>query len=358
MGGGASLAGGDEAAIRMNFVEHGTAGVILNTILFNREAFRAFAKFTKGYYSSTCIELYIDIENCKLIDGADAELDFFDALGYIVDRGSKHRDDIPESVQQLCIELKQYAMAHTLTREAATTKLIECQRCIIDQISKWLPFFERSKIFAEYQNYTGKSLFKSFSSELAPLSRIHKKKKLSFTNFLDDSLFPTAHLYHEEDILIMEKVPLLSKILRRCFQPYFRNVSHAMSSAEALELLLSKPFNVVLMNLDMDDHSAIEVIRSYFKMDSYISCLRGRNSMKIRTDLVGQQVAGSTSSITGSSRPVILGMSVQKGLHRQALVEGFKAVLDMPFSMDEFHTARGVMNRHRRLIGSIAALVD
>lgn len=328
--------------------------VILNTILINKNALRALMKFLrKSKVSNAVIDLYVALENTGTgnIEDSSLETDFI----------CKSRE-IKKQFQGVCKDLPEQPGAHLRKiiekidtfqgPEEARAMLFECRLSVVHEIEKLLTRFERSKIFAEYQSYSWKRLSgkvtKQMDWTLKPLSRLllskKRRRKKSFTSFADDN--STNNALGNEDLLIMEGVSLLAKILKRSLQPYFHHITLVVSRAEALEQLAARHFHVILLNLDAEDNCAINVIQSYRGMDTYVNCIRRSNSEKA--------VLSSSERIIKPA--IVLGMTIdpESPAARKAHCEGFTAVLPLPFTVESFLCASGDV--HYRYGGMLEVL--
>lgn len=150
-------------------------------------------------------------------------------------------------------------------------------------------------------------------------------------------LFKRHNVIEKESLLIVEKVSLIGKLLKRQFQNKF-SVTLVESGSNALEKLMEKHYDVVLISLDVDDKEGLHVIQSFFKMSSYVSCLHHHPELK--TNVIAM-TRDQTSTI-----------------QREALAQGFSAVLVKPFTIEDLRKAIGERVRLLSSLGHILPMVE
>ena len=347
MGGGASLhcasPSSIEDQIRKNLVDHGSDGLILHTILFDSLARNTFFEYLDEGEGSHYITLYLDIVNCKLIDethfkGEQENLDFFDKLLSILNENLRCLNELADAKEDVLFLLKKGTQ---ISRAEATESLVKIERCILNHVKPWFPYFERSKIFAEYRNYIPSSLF---PTKLEPVTKVRRRGH-SLTKYLEDkfNITPGANFYADQDVLILERGSITSKILIRTLQPYFKGVTHVHTPLEAAEALNQKVFHVLLLSVEPDYLPGVEVAGTYLKACQSYSfedgglqnlCVDGE---KFRFDRL---INGNTPQLRP---PVVLGMTVSRDadFKQEICNKGFKTVLSRPFTIGELLTAKG-----------------
>lgn len=344
MGGAASVGRNAmtiEDQIRLNLSDHGNEGLVLHTILFDPLARSTFFDFLEDDHDSHFITLYLEILNCKLIDethfkGEQDNSDFFEKLYLILNEHHHILHELSEA--QTEIDFLLHRASH-VTRDQATDALVRIERSIVNHVKPWFPFFERSKVFAEYRNYYPAMLF---PTKLEPISKVRRRGN-SFTKYLENTfnMNNAKAFYTDHEVLILERGSITSKILIRSLQPYFKGVTHVYTPHEAEEVLAQKQFHLLLISVEPDFLDAVEVVASYLRVKQSLEpgnlksvCVGGE---KFKFD-------GLTEAKQPTVRPpVVLGMSAcgKPEFKKEICSKGFKAVLSRPFTISELMIAKG-----------------
>ena len=347
MGGGASLhcasPSSVEDQIRRNLVDHGNEGLILHTILFDNLARSTFFEFLDEGEGSHFISLYLDIINCKLIDethfkGEQDNLDFFDKLVSILNENMRYLNELADVKEEVRFLLKN---ASQISRKEATEALVRIERGIVNHVKPWFPYFERSKTFAEYRNYNPSALF---PTKLEPTAKVRRRGH-SLTKYFENAFNTThgANFYADQEVLILERGSITSKILIRSLQPYFKGATHVHTPQEAAEALSQKLFHVILVSVEPDYLTGVEVVGAYLKA---IQSFNGENGSLQNLCVDGEKFKFddlANGKMPQIRPPVVLGMTVCRDIDfkREICDKGFKAVLSRPFTLGELLTAKG-----------------
>ena len=347
MGGGASLLSAPsnsvEDQIRRNLVDHGDEGLILHTILFDPLARSAFFDFLDEGEGSHFISLYLDVINCKLIDethfkGEQDNLDFFDRLLAILNENMRYLNELVDIKEEVRFLLESSSQ---ISRAEATESLIKIEKSIINHIKPWFPYFERSRTFAEYRSYNPSSIF---PTKLEPVSKVRRRVN-SFTKYVEDTFNMNhgANFYADHDVLILERRSIISKILTRSMQPYFKSVTHVYNPEEAAETLTQKQFDVLLISVEPNYLGGVEVVGVYLRSIQYFN--EGRGGLQnVCVDGEKFKFDGLANGKSPQLRPpIVLGMTLNRdpNFKREICDKGFKAVLSRPFTLGELLTTKG-----------------
>jgi CheY-like chemotaxis protein len=347
MGGGVSAVEASASAmefIRVHLEPQSETEMIFNMIAFYPEAQQAFVKFLTEGYASTSMDFYNAVEALRSASAAMPDQDFSDECVNLCNYGYYSDFDLPPATKQHLIEAYKVDESVPIPRLQLLELFSTCQKLIVQSFTTMLPKFERSKQFAEYlfvtpQQGMGRIFGPDEHIDAKLLSAQKSRGKINHKGSNEDYHATTPKAQREE-VLVVEKVSIIAKILVRALQ-YKYNVSLAITGREALEVLLQKRFDVVLISLELDDRDGIDVMKSFYQMDSYIQQLKGA---KHSSEPVSEKFV----------RPMtlVLGMTSDKTSQviRLALKEGFSEVLIKPFSLADFKKAKGERQRLMSLL--------
>ena len=345
MGGGVSRSrdGADKLTLLERHIEHdGVTATTLSMIMFNPEAKEAFLTFLREEYSTTNIEFFNGVDDLHSQYAQLAPPDFMRHAKLLLNYGYFSDFEVEPVIKAQMVEL--FKVEDDFNEEAVMAFLKEIQNCVLHKLRSILPKFERSRTFAGYLHYTDSS-FKNEPIEAALLEKQKRMKKRSdVTKKAQEE--PVGRNFSgliRKDVLVVENVSVVAKIIVRTLQPRY-NVVLAVTGREALEVLLTKRFDSVLISLELNDKEGIDVMRSFYQMETYLQQLKKRS--------ISDRGPNSQPSLT-----LVIGMTADKNVEkaRAAIKEGFSEVLIKPFGLPEFRKAKG---ERQRLMSAIGHLLD
>lgn len=319
-----------------------TTATTLSMILFIPLAKEAFLSFLREEYSTANIDFFSGVEYLQARRDDISPSDFTKQAKLHLNYGYFSDFDVDPLLKAKMVEL--YKVEEEYDRETVISFLSDIQACVIQSLKSILPKFERSKTFAEYLHYSCSS-FKGESIEMSLLEKQKRMKRRSNSTkkALEEPTNRTFSGLARKDVLVVENVSIVAKIIVRMLQPRY-NVVLAVTGREALEILLSKRFDALLVSLELHDKEGIDVMRSYHQMDSYIQQLKQRSI--------------SDRGLSSPQMPTqVLGMTSEKDVEkaRSFIKEGFSEILIKPFGLSEFRKAKG---ERQRLMSAIGHLLD
>ena len=323
-------------------IEHDSVtATTLEMILFNSDAKEAFLSFLREEYSTTNIDFFSGVEDLKSQLPHLAPSDFMSKAKPLLNYGYFSELEVEPVMKARMVELFKVDDTH---QEPIMALLTEIQNSVLLKLRLILPKFERSRTFAEYLHYSCSS-FKNEPIETALLDKQKRMRKRSNSEKKAQEEPVGRHFSGlvRKDVLVVENVSMVAKIIVRTLQPRY-NVVLAVTGREALEVLFSKRFDAVLISLELNDKEGIDVMRSFYQMESYLQQLKKRS--------IPERGANSHPSPT-----IVMGMTAEKSVDkaRAAIKEGFSEVLIKPFGLAEFRKAKG---ERRRLMSTIGHLLD
>ena len=345
MGGGGSRSrdGADKLTLLERHIEHDMATTTtLSMIMFNPEAKEAFLTFLREEYSTTNIDFFNGVEDLNANQIQLSPSEFMRQAKVLLNYGYFSDFEVEPAMKAQMVEL--FKVDEDFHQEAVMAFLKKIQNCILHKLKSILPKFERSRTFAGYLHYTHSS-FKNEPIETALLEKQKRMKKRSDSarKAQEEPLGRNFSGLMRKDVLVVENVSVVAKIIVRTLQPRY-NVVLAVTGREALEVLLTKRFDAVLISLELNDKEGIDVMRSYYQMESYLKQLKKRS--------LADRGPHSQPSLT-----LVIGMTADKSVEnaRAAIKEGFSEVLIKPFGLAEFRKAKG---ERQRLLSAIGHLLD
>jgi CheY-like chemotaxis protein len=238
-------------------------------ILFDSISRHAFITYIEQNYSTVNLEFYDGVSRFKTMIETHQDMDdieFFAHSAMLLQLALVPRLKVHMSLKTDLQTL--YRLSNNATRQEVMLCLDEAQADIIASMDKLLLNFETSPQFADFIHYSSVAMsMKSNFSVSGTRRRKSKSANPAVRGSADHAdAFSSLRLSfsgRSREILIVENVPIVAKILICNLQKSFRRVIHAFNSKQALEFLSQRAFDVVLYSVDVAMEDSLDVIVKY-----------------------------------------------------------------------------------------------
>jgi CheY-like chemotaxis protein len=258
------------------------------------------------------LTFYEEVQELDLIESghhsqADADAEYFTELAKIVkrylDKECPQMIDIPQSMAQKLIDIKNGGIPN-ITRFAASKELEAAQKEIVGMIAGHFPRFQNSVIFKQF--------LKVYAKGVASAKENGKSIRDMRTNMIST-------------VLLCEKHELTGLVLAHIFASKGYVVTIAEDGALALKMLAQDSFDIVLVNYDMPEKDAVQIIQEHKQMGD-----------------------------TKNNKAKFICMISDSGGYckKTANSVGYHATLKKPFNMSEFTKAKVAAGKKRKSVFS------
>lgn len=326
---------GDKEELRSNLACRSDASIALSMLLLDGDARARLSEFLRMEFAEEnllfheALEALKACESCAWGAGLDA------LVGRFVVKGCEQEVNLSDAVR---MELLELSAGPSARREAVLPSLLRAQREVLGVLAGELVRFETSEPFAAYLNSAparspvlGSSTSMKERSRAAPVPIGRRRAVVNKAIAKTVSHDPFASVPVRERVLVAEGCAMLGKLLGRMLSDRYEVVVVG-SAEEATAQLLGASFAAVLVSTgSLGSRTGLDVVRAFLEMRAYVR-------------------------ETSEERVVVLGMAAERSLwlERQASALGVHAILQLPFSIDEFRRAKGERRRLYSRIQHIA----